>query len=73
MGIQPGARFPALSADALPATLYGHFTQVIYRNRPITPLRLVAGERGHERRGGGRWHRHHAGAHLREGLGSGLN
>jgi hypothetical protein len=35
MGIQPGARFPARSADALPATLYGHFTQAIYRNRPI--------------------------------------
>ena len=25
MGIQPGARFPARSADALPETLYGHF------------------------------------------------
>jgi hypothetical protein len=35
MGIQPGARFPARSADALPATLYGHFTQTIYRNWPI--------------------------------------
>jgi hypothetical protein len=35
MGIQPDARFPALSADALPATLYGHFTQAIYRNWPI--------------------------------------
>ena len=35
MGIQPGARFPARSADALPATLYGHFTQAIYRKRPI--------------------------------------
>jgi len=36
MGIQSGARFPARSADALPATLYGHFTQAIYRNRPIS-------------------------------------
>ena len=36
MGIQPGARFPARSADALPAILYWHFTQAIYRNRPIT-------------------------------------
>jgi hypothetical protein len=35
MGIQPGARFPARSADALPATLYGHFTPVIHRNRPV--------------------------------------
>jgi hypothetical protein len=35
MGIQPGARFSARSADAFPATLYGHFTQAIYRNRPI--------------------------------------
>jgi len=35
MGVQPGARFPMWSADALPATLYGHFTQAIYRNRPI--------------------------------------
>jgi len=35
MGIQPGALLPARSADALPATLYGHFTQAIYRNRPI--------------------------------------
>ena len=26
MGIQPGARFPSRSADALPATLYGHYT-----------------------------------------------
>jgi hypothetical protein len=26
---------PSPSADALPATLYGHFTQAIYRNRPI--------------------------------------
>jgi len=26
MGIQPGARFLARSADALSATLYGHFT-----------------------------------------------
>jgi hypothetical protein len=37
MGIQPGARFPAWSAHALPATLYGHFTQAINRNRPIAP------------------------------------
>jgi len=35
MGIQHGAGFPAQSADALSATLYGHFTQAIYRNRPI--------------------------------------
>jgi len=35
MGIQPGARFPAWSAGALPATLHGHFTQAMYRNRPI--------------------------------------
>jgi hypothetical protein len=35
MGIQSGACFPARSADALPATLYRHFTQVIYRNRQI--------------------------------------
>jgi len=27
MGIQPDARFPAPSAHALPATLYGHLTQ----------------------------------------------
>jgi hypothetical protein len=38
MGIQPGARLPARSADALPATLYGHFTQTIYRNRPVPPM-----------------------------------
>ena len=38
MGIQPGARCPARSADALPATLYGQFTQAMFRNRPITPL-----------------------------------
>jgi len=36
IGIQPGARFPARSADALPTTLYGHFTQAINRNRPIS-------------------------------------
>jgi len=36
MGIQPGARFPARSADALSATLYVHFTQAIYRNWPIS-------------------------------------
>jgi hypothetical protein len=35
MGIRPGARFPARSADALSVTLYGHFTQAIYRNRSI--------------------------------------
>jgi len=35
MGIQPDTRFPARSADAFPTTLYGHFTQAIYRNRPI--------------------------------------
>jgi hypothetical protein len=38
MGIQPGARCPARSADALPATLYGHFAQAIYRNRPISSV-----------------------------------
>jgi hypothetical protein len=32
LGIQPVARFPARSADA---TLYGHFTKAIHRNRPI--------------------------------------
>jgi len=41
MGIQRDARFPARSADALPATLYGQFTQAIYRNRPIRPPPLV--------------------------------
>jgi len=35
VGIQPGTRFSARSADALPATLYGHFTQTTCRNRPI--------------------------------------
>jgi hypothetical protein len=35
MGMQPGARCPAQSADALSATLHGHFTETIYRNRPI--------------------------------------
>ena len=35
MGTQPGARFPAQSADALPVKRYGHFTSAIYRNRPI--------------------------------------
>ena len=35
MGIQPGARLSAPSADALFATLYGHVTQAIYRNLPI--------------------------------------
>jgi hypothetical protein len=35
MGIQPDARFPAWSADALPATLYGHITQAIYRKQPV--------------------------------------
>ena len=37
MGIQLGACFPARSAnaEALSATLYGHVTQAIYRNRPI--------------------------------------
>jgi hypothetical protein len=35
MGVQPDARFPARSAAALPATVYGHFTQAIYRIRPI--------------------------------------
>jgi len=27
MGMQPGARFPARSADTMPASLYGHFTR----------------------------------------------
>ena len=36
MGIQPDARFPTRSADASPATLYGHFTQAAYRNRPVS-------------------------------------
>jgi hypothetical protein len=40
MGIQPGARFPALSVDALPATLYGHSAQSMYRNRPILQMRV---------------------------------
>ena len=35
MGNQRGAHFHARSADALPATLYGHFIKAIYRNRPI--------------------------------------
>jgi len=42
MGIQPGARFPARSADALPATLYGHFTQVMYQNRPIASFDVAS-------------------------------
>jgi len=29
MGIPSDARFPAWSADALPATLYGHLTQAM--------------------------------------------
>ena len=41
MGIPSGAWFPARSADALPATLYGHFTQAMYRNRPITHREYV--------------------------------
>jgi hypothetical protein len=36
MGIRPGARFPARSADALPATLYWLFAQAMYRNRPVS-------------------------------------
>ena len=40
MSIQPGARYAARSADALPATLYGHFNQVIYQNRPIAVARI---------------------------------
>jgi hypothetical protein len=43
IGIQPGASFPARSADALPATLYGRFNQAIYRNRPVAPLPGCAG------------------------------
>ena len=42
MGIQPDARFPAWSAEALPATLYGHFTQAIYRNQPIDACHVSA-------------------------------
>ena len=41
MGIQPGARFPARGADALTATLYGHFSQAIYRNRPISSCATI--------------------------------
>jgi hypothetical protein len=38
MGIQPDARSPARSADALPAaTLCGHFTEAIYRNGLFVP------------------------------------
>jgi hypothetical protein len=37
VGIQPGGRFPARSADALPATLYGHCTQAINRKQPVLP------------------------------------
>ena len=31
MSIEPGVRFPAQSAEPLSATLYGHFTEAIYR------------------------------------------
>jgi len=44
MGVQPGARFPARSVDALPATLHEHFTQAMYRNWPIwldTPTHIL--------------------------------
>jgi hypothetical protein len=41
MSIQLGAHFPARSADALLATLYGHFNQAIYRNRPIAYPRFL--------------------------------
>ena len=41
IGIQPDARFPARSADILPTTLYGHFTQAIYRNRPIDVASII--------------------------------
>jgi len=34
-GTQPGARFPARSADALTEAVYGHFAPATYRNRPI--------------------------------------
>jgi hypothetical protein len=44
MRIQPYARFPVLSADALPATLYGHFTQAIYRDRPISVTLDLGGD-----------------------------
>jgi len=30
-----GILLPAPSADALSATLYGYFTQAIFRNRPV--------------------------------------
>ena len=43
IGIQSGARFPAWSADALSAALYGHFTPAIYRNRPISTARIGIG------------------------------
>ena len=51
MGIQPDARFSARSADALPATLYGHFTQAIcvipksayFNLRPFSPTWQAAG------------------------------
>jgi hypothetical protein len=46
MGIQPDTRFPARSADALPATMYGHFSQAIYRNRPIACLYSTAEDGG---------------------------
>jgi hypothetical protein len=52
MGIKPGDRFPARSADALPATLYGHFTQAIYRNRPIPVARRNQAVREHANLGG---------------------
>jgi hypothetical protein len=42
MGIKASTRFHARSADALPASLYGHFTQAIYRNRPIAAPYLDA-------------------------------
>jgi hypothetical protein len=42
MGIQRDAWFPAQSADALPATLYGHFTQAIYRNRLVADPRCLS-------------------------------
>jgi hypothetical protein len=46
MGIQPGAHFPAPTADALSATLYGHFTQAIYRNRIVLKVDAVSSQGG---------------------------
>ena len=47
MGIQPGARFPARSADALPTTLYGDFTQAMNRNRYIPRVPVLTSSPRH--------------------------